>query len=68
MTSVRKMHAFILTNRNGWAIPGSTNYTATQVRVWADKNFRPDGYDTAKKEGWRVRKILITDARDVVRP
>lgn len=62
MTAVRPIRAFILTNRNGWAIPSSTNYTATQVRIWADKNWDFNGgYEAAKKEGWRVRKIWIVD-------
>jgi hypothetical protein len=68
MPEVRPQIAFTLVNSKGWVIPSSTNYLASQVRQWADKNWGfAGGYDGAKKEGWRVRKVVVSGFRNTRR-
>lgn len=62
--SVRPMTAFMLVSSSGYPMPCSGSMWATGVRQWADKEWEAQGgYETAKKQGWRVRKVLVTDGR-----
>ena len=60
---MREQFAFALVDRRGWILEPSVRMYAYQVREWADQNWDGDGgYETAKKSGWRVRRVFLREA------